>query len=371
MENYLSKKLLGVKAMAEESANSNEFKSVVSSSGIILFGAGFNGMVALDYFEENGYNVVAFCDNDTFKHGTIIKSSMGKELTCISPGELCKLSNIIVFITAKHFIHEVAEQLNKMNVINISFDEFVITKNIGSILKIYSDLRDDFSKKTLLYLIEAVFLKSDKFISEVWVKEQYFCLPEFSNFNSNDIFVDCGAFVGDTIEQFINSHNGIFNKIYAFEPGEKQFNALCIRKKRLVSEWALNDDQIECIFAGVSDINSIGKVSFSENNLIGTCLVESNDDVVSNVNIFTLDTTLKNCKVTILKADIEGYEMKMIKGAENLIKAHKPKLAISIYHKPQDFFEIALYIKNLVPEYKVAIRHHATQLMDTVLYCWI
>lgn len=61
----------------------------------------------------------------------------------------------------------------------------------------------------------------------------------------------------------------------------------------------------------------------------------------------------------------------MLKGASNTIKTYKPKMAISVYHKPDDLLAIPKFIKNLVPEYKFALRHHNITFDDTVLYCWI
>jgi hypothetical protein len=70
--------------------------------------------------------------------------------------------------------------------------------------------------------------------------------------------------------------------------------------------------------------------------------------------------------------DIEGYELDALKGAERLIKKNKPKLAISIYHKPEDFFEIPLLLKRFVPEYKIYIKHHAPfQAIETVCYACV
>ena len=51
--------------------------------------------------------------------------------------------------------------------------------------------------------------------------------------------------------------------------------------------------------------------------------------------------------------DIEGSEMKALKGAEKLIRERKPNLAICVYHKPNDIVDIPLYLKSLVPEYKI------------------
>ncbi len=66
--------------------------------------------------------------------------------------------------------------------------------------------------------------------------------------------------------------------------------------------------------------------------------------------------------------DIEGAERKTIEGAENIIKKYRPELAICVYHRADDIFEIPLAIKKLVPEYKLYLRQHSDSLLDTVLY---
>ena len=70
----------------------------------------------------------------------------------------------------------------------------------------------------------------------------------------------------------------------------------------------------------------------------------------------------------MIKLDVEGAELESLKGAEKTILRDKPKLAVCIYHKPEDLTQIPLYIKNLVPEYKLYIRHHSNRFTETVLY---
>ena len=64
-------------------------------------------------------------------------------------------------------------------------------------------------------------------------------------------------------------------------------------------------------------------------------------------------------------------ELKALKGMEQTILKYKPKLAICIYHKFEDLWELPLYIKKLVPEYKLYIRNYTTYLDEIVLYATI
>ena len=67
--------------------------------------------------------------------------------------------------------------------------------------------------------------------------------------------------------------------------------------------------------------------------------------------------------------DVEGAEINALKGAEKLIKKYKPKLAICIYHKMEDMWEIPGLILSYVPEYKLYLRHYSPSKDETVLYC--
>lgn len=87
-----------------------------------------------------------------------------------------------------------------------------------------------------------------------------------------------------------------------------------------------------------------------------------------SIQIKKLDDFLPNEQITFLKMDIEGAEINALIGAQELIKTQKPKLAICTYHLPEHFFDIPFYIKSLVPEYKIYIRHHTNTMFETVCY---
>ena len=82
----------------------------------------------------------------------------------------------------------------------------------------------------------------------------------------------------------------------------------------------------------------------------------------------SLDEIVKDEKVSYIKMDVEGSELKALQGAKETIKNNKPKLAICIYHKPEDILDLLTYILELVPEYKLSIRHYTSCMWETVLY---
>ena len=73
-------------------------------------------------------------------------------------------------------------------------------------------------------------------------------------------------------------------------------------------------------------------------------------------------------RITFIKMDVEGAELKSLMGACNTIRRDRPKLAISIYHKDKDMVRIPLYIRSLIPDYRLYVRHYSNNANETVLY---
>jgi FkbM family methyltransferase len=85
----------------------------------------------------------------------------------------------------------------------------------------------------------------------------------------------------------------------------------------------------------------------------------------------TIDETLQQLGldvVNFIKMDIEGAELDALKGAEASIRRHRPKLAISLYHRPEDFTEIPRYIDSLDLGYRFYLEHHTLYQNETVLF---
>lgn len=338
---------------------------------VVLFGAGNAGLLALNELRQRNIEVAAFCDNDVNKQGQSIES-----IPCISAKEIKKFKNPLVLITSLLYYNTISKQLDAMHLPYIFVDGYAVVLNLEKFKLVYNEyLYDEKSKHVFCALLIGKLCGSYKYFAEAYDDCFYYELPTFKFLNSADVIVDCGAFVGDTIEEFIEKRNkNEFKKIYAFEPGEKQFEALNKRMKRLTEEWALLDDQIVCVNSALGEISREAYLNITSERTLNTSFI-SDDSSINELNQFVKIVALddyfkdKNEKITFIKADIEGFELEMLKGAKNLIQKYKPNIALSIYHKWEDFFEIPQYLKFLVPEYNISVRHHGHTPAETVCYC--
>lgn len=187
---------------------------------------------------------------------------------------------------------------------------------------------------------------------------QYFDLPhQLGLMRDDEVFVHAGCYNGDTQLRYIRRFGKNYRKMITFEPSEEQF--FQCRKKIQGG----GGSEIELIQAGLSDHNGIER--FAENT-IWSCISEQGDE---EVKVVALDEYMHGQNVTFIALDIEGGELAALRGAEHIIKTQKPKLAISIYHKPEDMWEIPMLIKRYCPDYTLYLRHYSLLTMgDTILY---
>ncbi|MDE7244471.1 MAG: FkbM family methyltransferase [Oscillospiraceae bacterium] len=181
-----------------------------------------------------------------------------------------------------------------------------------------------------------------------WLKTTYFDLPYMEW--GTEYFVDAGALDGETTQIFFrHSPDGY---AYVFEPSAVLFE----QTKDALKNFA----HVECFPYGLYDSNTT--LHFDPS---GARIAESGDVAVE---VRKLDDLLGGRPVTFLKMDIEGSELAALRGAENIIRTQRPKLAISVYHKPEDIWEIPDLILDYCHDYKLYLRHYTLEECDTVLF---
>jgi len=177
--------------------------------------------------------------------------------------------------------------------------------------------------------------------------------------------IDAGAYVGDSSLVF-ERHLKSINKIYAFEPvfysELKETVSMNESKKIIPINYALSDKKAHVELKGLGMGASI---SFN-NDTLGLESVASSEAVPLDEFVST-----NNLNVGLIKTDVEGHEMPLLKGALETIKKQKPTLIISIYHSAQDFFGIKSFIEDLNLGYKFKIfkANDGYVLTGTLLIC--
>lgn len=183
---------------------------------------------------------------------------------------------------------------------------------------------------------------------------QYFDLP-FLPHAADEIFVDAGCFDGLTVQNFIKWSHGNYKEILAFEP-----DGACYERCRHV----LGD---------VGNLTLENAGLWSREDVLHFRATGASDSKVdaqgeAQIKVGMLDNIAGDRKISFIKMDIEGAEKDAITGARNIIASQKPKMAVSIYHKREDIWEIPKLLLEINPDYRFYIRHYSLRDAETVLY---
>ena len=182
-------------------------------------------------------------------------------------------------------------------------------------------------------------------------KGQYF--EDFLDLQEDEVFVDAGGFDGQTSIEFIK-HCPKYKSVYIFEPSEKN---LTKAKENLKEHKNIN-----FISKGLSNQKDILKFDTES----GSASSISENGTVT-IEVDTLDTMV-NEKISFIKMDIEGAEELAIEGMKGHILKDHPKMAISVYHKVDDFWKIPEQIFAIRNDYDIYMRHYTEGTDETVMF---
>lgn len=201
------------------------------------------------------------------------------------------------------------------------------------------------------------FVEIDDYIilGEETEKRQYFDLQELE-FSDNETFLDVGGYDGATSRRFSESVNGQYDSIYCLEPIKENYERICEYNKDLerfilmMNAATEKETELEFNIAG-DESSGIGSVTNGQ-KVIGR----------------PIDSVFENKRITYIKMDIEGMEISAILGGKQIITNQKPKLAISVYHRRKDIWEIPKLILRINPDYRLYFRMYSFKGNDVVLY---
>ena len=308
---------------------------------------------------------IDFCsDSDPSKWGQKFAG-----VTCISPVELEKIKEeTALFVTVGNFepvlkwlIEKKFPCVQLIYKYDLVSSDYLSRQNLDEVATKLEEVRSMLADKRSIQVFDAILDRlldagsPAGLMAQVCEGDQYFP-ADLIRLQSDEACVEAGAYIGDTLTDFVKRSGGRFGSIHCFELDAKNFKALQATASGLPSA--------ERIFLYPEGLwNEPMEITYS---------VEKSQSTIGagaeKGRVVRLDDTIGNARVTFLKMDIEGAEPQALEGARQTILAHKPKLAICVYHHLKDLWEIPLFIKSLVPEYRIFLRHHTKLEYETVCY---
>lgn len=185
----------------------------------------------------------------------------------------------------------------------------------------------------------------------VRLRDQYF--EDFLQLGADEVFVDAGAFDGDTTEEFCRRCPE-YRRVYLFEPADLNLKKARVRLKDL--------RDVRYLDLGLSDAE--GVLSFNPDAGSASAVVAES---ACQIRVSTLDRQALE-RVTFIKMDLEGWELKALAGSRRHILADHPKLAIAAYHHPADFWRIFDFVRDVRSDYRVYLRHYTEGWSETVMF---
>ena len=345
---------------------------------VVLYGAGRIGKLFKVILEKQGVkvkgmldkNAVKICKEDVFLPEDYIVEKSNKSVTVL-----------ITLCQSIKSVEKIVSYLNSLGYKKIVYDyhlmgcfcdfsmyqqeEVFLSEHEEKIKMVYSMLADEHSKEIFCACLKHYVTNNVYDTLESVNGCQYFDvdIPFSKGYAS---FVDCGAYNGDTLTNLVDLKEC---KTYiGFEPDMRNFQELeeCIN---LIDE-SQKPEEILLYPCALSDKNEYLSFAMEEESKSSSHIKTRGGQCVTVFGV-KLDDVLKRKKIDFIKMDIEGAEIHALKGAKNIISIQNPDLAICVYHKVTDIWEIPIMLKEMCNKYSFYLRTYSPGAGETVLYATI
>ena len=360
-------------------ATSEDLRSRLKRLGpVMLYGAGSVGRDVLAILQADGLIVRGFLDAKDLSLAAINGVAVHKPDAPSFGAEERRTIPVIVTIFNAYVdmpaIHENLARLGWENV--VVFTEFYeayaaelgnrywITKrdyyrHHGSQLQATRDLWADEKSRVLFDSLLKFRLTGDYTVLAAPDHDSQYFPPDVPAWARPLRMIDCGAYDGDTLRQ-VRALGLPMEAYAALEPDPGNFTKLAQETARsattspaLVALWPCGAWSHAC------------QLRFSSGQGSGSAVNPNGQTLIQCV---ALDEALPAFGPTLIKMDIEGAEFPALLGAAHTIRAHRPGLAICLYHEPAHLWQIPLLIAGWNLGYRCYLRCHCHNGFELVLY---
>ena len=347
---------------------------------LVLFGAGRLGRRTLARLGQTGLTPVAFSDNSPGLWGTTVEG-----LPVLSPRDaIARHGGQAAFVVTiqraegGHFFPHTRQRLVELGCSRVAsfmtlywkfprlyLPYFAISppppvvESTPAVRRAMMLWADDYSRAEYVGQVRWRLWADWGALSAPLGCDHYFP-PDVYSARDDELFVDCGAFTGDTIRTIVARRRDRFAGIHAFEPDPASFRAMQSYVESLPAQVAA-----KITLHPFANSDKDRTAAFDASGEL-TASISGSGGVI--VHCRPLDNVLANVAPTMVKMDIEGAELDALRGAAGLIRQHRPVLAISAYHRQGDLWDVPLLIDSLCPGYRFYLRPHGAEGIDLVCY---
>ena len=300
---------------------------------VFIYGAGVYGKWVFEKLYQDNIPVTAFLDINV--KGTLFDLPVYKADEYTWNKEGIVIAAIVKPYAVRQEIFQFIKDCGFESVVDaqsirchsVNYDEGLVVKDMADAIDLFQDKHSrEINRKNTIAHLRRDYSDCIESIDSV----QYF--PDDIPMDYDRV-IDCGGYTGDTAELFIEKGA---TDVCVFEPDKVVFKKL---------------SENLCVYRQPSLFMFPLAVS----------------DIIDN-SIVTIDSVVRNLAPTFIKMDIEGDELRALKGAKNTIKRYAPDLAICVYHRINHIWDIPLLLDSWNLGYKFHLKCHNSYTMETVLY---
>lgn len=244
-------------------------------------------------------------------------------------------------------------------------DKEFIWDHIDDFQRAYERMRDEKSRNIFADILNYRITKDEMYLYHMQEmvddeEEQYFP-RDIIELESEECFLDIGAYTGDTFRTFNEVYKGEWRAYIGLEADQEAYRELLKTLRSHEKEGRIRTYNLAAW-------NREDVLYYQENPGSSSMSGEKGKNKTA-VKAAALDDVLTDEKVTFIKMDIEGAEFQAISGMRILIERNHPVIAMSVYHRRDDFYRLTDLLEEICGNvYVYYFRQYRFTPTETVCY---
>lgn len=345
--------------------NKNVNTSGLATKPIMIFGAGDYGYFVGDFLEKYGFEEFAYCVDDRYyQEGMLFHDKPVYRIHDVSFHDV----NLVFSVGSPKRLKSFMENSPCKEAYIIfdpyefwNYDDFYMELHQKEVEQSLSFYADDLSRETLRgYLLAKRTGDISEDLKNISMEKMYF--NSLTQNVPHGYYVDCGAFDGENIDDYLLFIHNPHAEVMAFEPVEENYEKLKqkyrAQKNIVIHQIGLWDSERELY---------IKHEGYKAREAVLLETAEESNQTTDMLSATTLDKMIGDRKTAFIKIMTEGNEFRVLRGAERTIKRDRPIVAAVPFCDIASIYQMPMYLHSF-GFYRLYLRHYECVSGRLVLY---